>query len=343
MVSSAFVLLSLLASAAAQQRAVEAVVADLAAPAAITVAKAAAEARELEGREVTNALRRGLAAWRDVEGDEASCVRALLLDALIRHDAKLPGDQLLPLLGDELAGGPAFVLLCRSGPTDEAALLEAYRLTPVDRCVRRRALGSLLVKLRSPLFVEELVRAGALQLRVVVGDQARLMIAQPDLDSVLPASLPVPQGFPEPSVYVLESAPMPSYRTEAMRIGSLVEVAPGVRASRRQPTRRPFAMAVYAATRRDDDSLVQAWMQELSGVQLPPPFLLLRGDDQKLELKLTRARDRMRAGIATALSGLQSRNLISAARAAEVANDDVFVLRDERADQAPPLPLVPRR
>ncbi|MCA8965812.1 MAG: hypothetical protein KDC48_13090, partial [Planctomycetes bacterium] len=84
------------------------------------VAKAAADARLVKERAVTLALRRALDRWAKEERANAEVVRLFLLDALVEHGAKIPGDQLLPMLDDPLTEIPALVLLCREPAMNEA-------------------------------------------------------------------------------------------------------------------------------------------------------------------------------------------------------------------------------
>ncbi|MEZ6037969.1 MAG: hypothetical protein R3F29_10840 [Planctomycetota bacterium] len=344
-VSSALVLLSLLASAAAQQRAVEAVVADLAAPNAVTVAKAAAEARHRAEREVTHALRRSLAEWRDVAGEQAGFVRALLLDALILREAKLPGDQLLPLLDDKVAGDAAFVLLCRGGSANEADLLNAYRHTAPEQRLRRRALGSLLAEMRSPQFLDELMGSGLLQLRVVVQDRNEALVTWSFGVSEV-AAAPLPEGFPAPVRYRLDLAVKPSFRDRITDAAAWIGVAPGV-CCKREPwlpadARQEISLDTFFSsdTTRSNG---EAWMFEFSGVALGRRELVLQGDDKNFERNLKLARDEMADNRLLLLEGLRRRNLLTEARAKELTEGEVFVIVDERADRTKPLPSVPQR
>jgi hypothetical protein len=97
---------------------------------------------------------------------EDNYVRQSVLDALIRLDAEVPADKLLPLYAQ--SPDEVVILLARSLQENGAALLSLFAdELPSDRWV---AVGNLLAEARVPGFAARLLRGLKIEARVLVFD-----------------------------------------------------------------------------------------------------------------------------------------------------------------------------
>lgn len=100
-------------------------------------------------------------------GPEESAVLQAALDALIRLDAEVPAEALLPLY--ERAADEVLILLARSPERNRAALLTLFKEETTN--VRWLAAGNLLAQTRAPGFAARLLGGLKIQASVYVYDR----------------------------------------------------------------------------------------------------------------------------------------------------------------------------
>ncbi len=180
------------------------------------VAHAAHTARSVTARELTSALQKALHRWAEDDRDHADLVRLFLIDALLAHGARVPAEDLRPLLDDPRTEVPALALLARDSRQHEATLFEHLRAhhrptaSPAfELDLRWQLIADLLIDQRTPGFAAHLWSLREQTLHVIAhdgpfGDSNAFSIGLPER-----RSQPPEPGFP----------PLPRY--QLMRESSL--------------------------------------------------------------------------------------------------------------------------
>lgn len=326
------------------------------------VAKAAADARLVVERAVTQVLQRTLDRWAKDDRDNAEVVRLFLLDALIEHEAKVPGDPLLPMLDARLTEIPALVLLVREPAMNEALLLEQFAQRYSTRGIaqppaggmlavtladpRRSLLGNVLSGRRAKGFAAILWKQANLTLQVraqdpQAGAHGSISFGLPELRPEEPV-----EGFPRLPVYRLsEQRPQTD---PAKRL--LQDARPSKTLLTNWPTRIEFSREGAAQLPIDlswQGAEPEAeWLAVMAGETRDT----LRGlrhlsvtysTDAKFVAEVTAARAALETARKALRDTLVARGALTAdeAKTCDVAVE--IVLDDQRGDRSKPLPEIP--
>jgi hypothetical protein len=210
--------------------------ADLACREAAKVAWAAHRAGEAHDVTQVSALKKALKSWTDVAGTEAELVRLQLLDALLRLDAKLPGNELVPLAMEPRTLIPALVLLAQQPRLNECALFDLFRSGPSafspgpfdEKYLRTLVIGDLLASQKTPGFAALVWRQLDLRLQVrVISPELPCHPEHSLPPSHRPCHWPVVPGFPpDPHFGFQQCTANDARRSALLAAGSLFEVRP---------------------------------------------------------------------------------------------------------------------
>lgn len=308
----------------------------------ITVAWAAHDARQRGDKAAIPALQATLLAWRDNDRPGAPRVRLFVTDALLGLDARLPAEDLVPLLEDASCGNAVLVLLLREPRVNERQILTAFtgrawprRSTEFhDEHYRTVALGNVLCRQRTPGFAALVWQRLDLRLHVTVPDPAAPATA--GFFSVTRdrgRSKWLNSRYPPRVQHELSIGP-----TEAPHR----ELAPGplpIRHLRRETPEDPGTSSFRATI----DG--HAWLRELSSkapaetLRLPVvPFV----DAESWRRDVTAARDGLRQACEACLADLTATGAMTQAEAAKARADlqVTVVVHDAVHDRRPPLPKI---
>lgn len=162
-------------------------------------------ASRYELKRVRRALSDALSRWRDVDGEPARQVRLHLVDALWAIRARVPGDQIAPLLEDPLTRVPAFLLLTLDVRPNADLLAQLAMSSRVPFDAVPHAAGGLLVDaanqrrgVRPPALARHLldVAACALTVNVVDGPKEEQNLWNSAVSGDDPPGLDMAPGFP---------------------------------------------------------------------------------------------------------------------------------------------------
>ncbi len=266
-------------------------------------------------------------------GWEEAVVRQAALDALIRLDAEVPAETLLPLYG--ASADEVVILLSRAPKRNERELLSLFNEAVPD--VRWAAVGNLLAGARAPGFAARLLSGLKVEASVYVYDWegARGYGSSGGCGGLCGDSVHMPEGFP----------PVGYYSLNASGVRGSVVLAPGkhtvyyVRALHPDTCGGPSNGWLARDERRVEylAEMLGTTEEELS-LEVRPFREVVCTDARQCGQVLAALRDELVGAHTQALARLLEAGLLDPAEAAELKPDITLQLNDSRDRRKFPLP-----
>jgi hypothetical protein len=266
-------------------------------------------------------------------GWEEEVVRQAALDALIRLDAEVPAEKLLPLYA--ASADEVIILLSRAPKRNERELLSLFNEEIQD--ARWAAVGNLLTEARAPGFAARLLSGLKVEASVYVYDWEgeRGYGSDGSGGGGCGGAFHTPEGFPPVGYYALS--------TSGVR-GSVV-FAPGRKAVYYARTLRPDMCGERSGRWLARDERRTEYLAEMLGtteeelkLDARPFREVVCTDAQQCGRALAALRDELVGAHTRALARLLEAELLDPAEAAELKPDITLHLNDARDRRKFPLP-----
>lgn len=266
-------------------------------------------------------------------GWEESVVRQAALDALIRLDAEVPAEKLLPLYA--ASADEVVILLARAPKQNERELLSLFNEgVPY---VRWAAVGNLLTEARAPGFAARLLSGLKVEASVYVYDWEgeRGYGGNSGCGGLCGGPSPTPEGFPPVGYYSLHASG---------GRGSVV-LAPGRHTVYYARALQPDTCGGYSDSKLARDGRRVEYLAEMLGtteedlnLDVRPSREVVCTDARQCGRALNALRDELVGAHTKVLARLLEAQLLDPAEAAELKPDITLQLNDARDRRKFPLP-----